>query len=195
MQVYAQRGEASNGVALLGVAMRGNPSGRNSPESFMNEEQTKTETGKVRSLPLWKSFAEQLIAEGIEHGKEYRAEVFEDGLGCKRDSIEYGFAVSEVRKILEDLGYYLSGRGMNGKAFVIIEPEGHCDVAGSRERQAMVLLLRATKLLSTTRRELMSSEDVRKLDSVLARLQIKSALISRDVRIVKKSLPESKKAA
>lgn len=155
----------------------------------MNEENTNTDNGRLRKLPLWRALAEEMITNGVEHGKTYPAEYFEKGLSCLRTSLEYGFSISEIRKVLEDDGYYLSGMGQNGTAFVIVEPERHVDIAESRERQATILLFRAVKLLTATRHELLEPEDKQKLDSLLARVSIKAALVSRDNRTIRKPTP------
>lgn len=56
-----------------------------SPPKFMNEEtkqigESETQLAELVRLPLWRACAESMLAEGVEYGKTYTAEYFEQHL-------------------------------------------------------------------------------------------------------------------
>lgn len=152
-----------------------------------------TEPNNVVRLPLWKSCVDDMREEGINHGKTYPAEYFEQKLRTQRDSMQFGLALSEIRRELEKDGFYLSGRGQNGNQFLILPPENNRDVMASYQRQALDSLRRGVILGTNTRLDLLPPEDRKKHESLLEKLAIRTALMQRSgaiAKIVKKHSPQ-----
>lgn len=142
----------------------------------MNENEIKqignaeTQTSNLTRLPLWKSCVDSMLAEGIQFGKTYSAEYFEERLKCKRHEMKFGLAVSQVRRRLESDGFYLSGRGLKGDSFIILEPNRNQDVMSSYASEALDALKRGVILGTNTRVDLLSDEERRRHESLLEKL-------------------------
>lgn len=76
-------------------------------------------TETIRRLPLWRNLLDELLAEGIEYGKKYDAERFEEALSCKRNTMQFGIAVHKIRTALEEKGFYLQGHVMRDGILVV----------------------------------------------------------------------------
>lgn len=144
----------------------------------------------VIRLPLWRECVKDMLKIGIEHGKIFESEYFEKWLRCSRDDMQFGLQISEVRRALEEEGYYLSGRGQHGKQYIIVPPEINADVMRSYGRKAADALRRGVILGTNTRLDLLAPEDRRRHESILEKMAIKSALIERSSAIIK-ALPEA----
>lgn len=147
----------------------------------------------VRRLPLWKSCVEEMRVQGVDYGKVYTAEYFEQRLKCKRDEMEFGLAISEIRRDLETSGFYLSGRGQSGNQYVILPPENNRGVMSGYQRAALDALKRGIILGTTTRLDTLSAEDRRRHESVLEKMAMRHALVrntTQIVRVLKKHAPK-----
>lgn len=152
-----------------------------------------TEPNNVIRLPLWKSCLDDMRQEGVNHGKTYTAEFFEDKLKCERNSMQFGLALSEIRRELEKDGFYISGRGQSGNQFVILPPENNQDVMAAYQRQALDALRRGVILGTNTRLDLLPSADRKKHESLLEKIAIRTALMQRSgtiAKIIKKHSPD-----
>lgn len=141
---------------------------------------------------MWSSCYEDMIAEGVHHGKVFPVEFFEERLHNKFGSVRFGFDIARIRRELETNGYYLSGRGMGGKGFVIVPPESNTAVCRHHRKIGFTRMKRGVILGNTTRTELMTEEQRRRHESQLERLAIQVALIDRSgavARLVKKHNP------
>ena len=146
-------------------------------------------------LPLWKACLEKMLIGGVEHGKAWPTEFFESELRSKRSDMQFNFDISEIRRELEKVGYYLSGRGQNGTQFVIIAAEHNKDVMANYNRAAFDSLRRGITLGASTRLELLSPEARQKHDAILERMQTRLALMQRSMQIkraLEKSAPKQK---
>lgn len=128
---------------------------------------------------------EQMRADGVHYGKTYPAEFFEGMLRCKRDAMEFGLAISEIRRELEKDGFYLSGRGQKGNQYVVLPPSGNVDVMAHYSRVASDALKRGVILGTNTRLDTLSAEERRKHENMLERMAIKAALVSRSAQVAK----------
>ncbi|RPH38335.1 hypothetical protein EHM92_00190 [bacterium] len=137
----------------------------------------------VRKLPLWKSLVEDLITEGVEHGKVYDAARFEEALSCKRGTREFGLAVHEIKMELERHGFYLQGHAIREGSLTIIPPEKHISIAKASERRNQKNRRRAIALLGATDRELLPKKIKPFHEKILMRLQIKQLIEHRAGRI------------
>ncbi len=156
----------------------------------MNENQN---DGTVVRLPLWRACADDMRVEGIEHGKVYPAEYFEQKLRTTRDTMEFGMAISEIRRDLESSGFYLSGRGQNGNQFVILPPENNQDVMRAYQRSALDSLKRGVILGTNTRLDLLPESERRKHEALLEKLAVRTVLMNRSqsvAKFIKKHSPE-----
>lgn len=140
---------------------------------------------EVRTLPLWRGLLNELIAEGIEHGKIYDAERFEEALSCDRHTREFGLSVHSIRVELEKLGYYLQGHTVRDGKLVVLPPERNVTVARSFERKNQKNRCRAIALLGATKTELLPQKLRPYHTKMLMRLQIRQLLDARSKRIHK----------
>ena len=124
-----------------------------------------------------------MIEAGVEHGQTFDSTFFEAELKEKRDTMRFGLAISEIRRELEKVGYYLSGRGQHGNQFIILMPQDNCDVMLSYQRSAIDAMKRGVILGTQTRLDLLSDQDRRKHESVLERLALRTVLVSRSKQI------------
>jgi hypothetical protein len=130
-------------------------------------------------------------AAGIEYGKVYTAEFFEERLMVKRDDPSFCFDIPRIRRELEHSGYYLSGRGGKGETYVILPPENNADQMLAYQSAAMDALKRGCILGTNTRLDTLSAEDRRRHEAVLERAMTRSLLINRPMQV--KALLEKKK--
>lgn len=134
-----------------------------------------------------------MLLEGVDYSKVYDAAWFEDRLKCPRYSMQFGLAISEIRRGLESKGFYLSGCGQNGNQFIILPPENNQDVMAGYQRAATDALKRGVILGTNTRLDLLKDDDRRKHESVLEKMALKMVLLNRSVAIgnaVKKHQPK-----
>ncbi len=149
----------------------------------MNEQNENT--GEVIRLPLWKSCLETMRKDSVSYGKTYPAEYFEKALKVTRDTMQFGLAISEIRRELEMDGFYLSGRGQNGNQYVILPPENNQDVMRSYQRAALDALKRGVILGTNTRLDLLESEDRRRHEALLEKLAIRTLLFKKTGEVAK----------
>lgn len=144
-----------------------------------NNKKTNTDSAEVLTLPLWKNCLEKMLAAGVNYGDTFPAKFFEEHLKAQQDTLEFGLAVSEIRRELEKRGFYLSGRGQNGEQYVILEAASNCDVMLSYQRRALDAMRRGVILGTNTPLALLEGEDRRRHEAVLERLAKRAALLGR----------------
>lgn len=128
-------------------------------------------------LPLWKTCVEDMLAAGVSYGTTYPAEYFEQKLRCSRDEMKFGLAISEIRRSLETKGFYLSGRGLKGDSFVVLEPSSNQDVMKSYSSAALDALKRGVILGTNTRLDTLSSEERRRHESTLEKMAVRLLML------------------
>jgi hypothetical protein len=138
-----------------------------------------TATAQLVRLPLWKSCLEDMLASGINYGVTYPAEFFEKKLRCPRTDMRFGLAISEIRRGLEMHGFYLSGRGLKGDSFIVLQPSANQDVMRSYSSAAVDALKRGVILGTNTRLDLLNAEDRRRHESMLEKMAIRLVLMKR----------------
>ena len=136
-------------------------------------------------LPLWKGCVETMRQSGVTYGSTYEASYFEERLKCKRDTMEFGLAMSEIRRALEGDGFYLSGRGQKGDAFIVLMPEANADVMLTYQRAAINALKRGVILGTNTRLDTLDSEARARHESILEKLAMRAVLMNRSSAIYK----------
>lgn len=134
---------------------------------------------EVLRLPLWKACLDDILEEGVSHGQVFKAEFFEEKLRCTRDQMQYGLAISEIRRELEKIGLYLSGRGQNQSQFVVLPPECNADIMLHYQRVAMDSFRRSVILGTATKTDLLTDSEKQRHNAILERLANKVALLSR----------------
>jgi len=143
------------------------------------------EAAQLVRLPLWKACAEAMLAEGVDFGKVYPAEYFEERLRCKRDDMKFGFDMSEIRRVLETKGFYLSGRGGKGDSFVIVEANKNANVMKNYQASAFDCIKRGVILgMSTPLDKLTDSERIRH-EGALERMQLRLSLMRKPKEFAK----------
>lgn len=143
---------------------------------------------EVLRLPLWKNCYEEMLREGVDYGRTYSAEYFEEKLKLKRESMAYGLDLSKIRSALLSHGFFLSGRGQKGEQFVILDASANTAVMENFQAQAVKALRSGVILGTNTRIDILTAEERRKHEATLERLAIRSALISRKTPTLKKAL-------
>lgn len=154
----------------------------------MNEEikqlgETETQQAQLVRLPLWRNCVDAMLSDGIEYGKTYTAEYFEGQLRCARDEMKFGLAISEIRRQLESKGFYLSGRGLNGNSFIILQPNDNVDVMRSYSSAALDALKRGVILGTNTRLDALSDEEKRRHESVLQKIAMRLVMMKKPMQI------------
>lgn len=139
----------------------------------------------VVKLPLWKNCLESMLADGIEYGKTYSSEFFEEQLKEKRKTMEFTLAVSAIRRELEKYGFYISGRGHDGNQFIILPPENNADVMLKYQSAALDALKRGVILGTQTRLDTLGEADRRRHEKVLEKIAIRSVLMNRSKTVIK----------
>lgn len=151
-------------------------------------ENTTENTMEVLRLPLWKNCYEEMLRDGVDYGQAYPAEYFEERLKVKRDSMTFGLDISKIRAALLSHGFFLSGRGQKGEQFVVVDAAANTSVMENFQAQAIKALRSGVILGTNTRVDVLTDEERRKHESMLERLAIRSALISRKIPILKKAM-------
>lgn len=180
------RGRARLGLARRGLAGPGNTSrsSRKTDQQFtMSDDNQNTDTNndgaEVLTLPLWKNCLDGMLAVGVNYGDTFSAKFFEEHLKSNQDTMEFGLAVSAIRRELEKRGFYLNGRGQNGEQYVIVQAASNCDVMLSYQRRALDAMRRGVILGTNTPLALLKGEDRRRHEAVLERLAKRTALLGR----------------
>ena len=138
----------------------------------------------LRKLPLWKSCLEKMRSQSlINYGEVIDAPFFEEHLECKRDSMEFGLAVSSIRRELEEDGFYLSGRGQKRNQFVILPPASNANVMNAYSRAAVDALKRGVILGTNTRLDTLTESEKRRHEGILERLATRAALVARSEQV------------
>jgi len=158
----------------------------------MNTEDYETEG--VTKLPLWQNAVDEMIETGIDYGKVYPAEFFEKHLKCDRNTMSFGLGVSHIRRSLEDLGYYLTGRGQKGDQFVIVENTSNQGVGNCYMRRARDCFDRAFTLLVNTKQEGMTVEEKRRHDATAEKVAIRRALLNIKLKEARRIVKPPQKA-
>jgi hypothetical protein len=143
---------------------------------------------QVLRLPLWKNCLEEMLRNGVDHGKTYEAPFFEEHLKAERTSMAFSLGVSQIRTALLESGFFLSGRGQRGDQFVILDAASNTRVMENFQHQAAIALRKGVILGTNTRLDVLTDEERRRHESTLERLAIRSALMSRKVGAIKKAL-------
>lgn len=149
----------------------------------MSDDNQNTDTNndgaEVLTLPLWKNCLDGMLAVGVNYGDTFSAKFFEEHLKSNQDTMEFGLAVSAIRRELEKRGFYLNGRGQNGEQYVIVQAASNCDVMLSYQRRALDAMRRGVILGTNTPLALLKGEDRRRHEAVLERLAKRTALLGR----------------
>jgi hypothetical protein len=143
---------------------------------------------EVVRLPLWKNCYEEMLRDGVDYGATYPAEYFEERLKTKRDSMTFGLDISKIRAALLSHGFFLSGRGQKGEQFVIVDAAANTAVMENFQHQAIKALRSGVILGTNTRVDVLTAEERRRHESMLEKLAIRSALISRKIPTLKKAM-------
>lgn len=144
-------------------------------------------------LPLWRECAKEMLAQGVEYGKVYPSAYFETWLRCAADSMGFSLGIAEIRRVLESHGFYLSGRGQKGEQYIILPPQANADVMQCYARKATDALKRGVILGTNTRLDSLGADDRRRHESMLEKMAVKFALVSRSQQVAA-ALPKSAQA-
>lgn len=149
----------------------------------MSEEQDSQPT--LVKLPLWRSALDELSRDGVNYGQTISAAWFEKHLRCERDSMQFGLAISEIRRELEKQGFYLSGRGQKRNQFVILPPASNSKVMENYGAMAVDALKRGVILGTNTRLDSLNPSERQRHQGVLERMALKAVLLHRSQSIAK----------
>jgi|GEM_PF-2510803 len=108
----------------------------------MVNETDEIRTGETTKLPLWKSFLQKLIEEGLCYGTKIPTERLELELRAMRGTMRFRLDVSKIRTALLPYGFYLNGRGSARSGFYLIQPAddnvGTAKAFGRSAKRALV---------------------------------------------------------
>lgn len=136
-------------------------------------------TGDVTRLPEWKECAKEMIAKGLTDGQAYSATFFEQWLRCVASSMKFKFAISKIRRALLHKGFYLEGRGQQGKQYVLLDRTANVGQCKRYVRNATRNQQRAVILGSNTRVDDMKPDDRRRIESYTEKQSNKLILMMR----------------
>lgn len=142
-----------------------------------------TQNNEPIRLPLWKNALDELRHGGINYGQTIESEWFEEQLRTSRDTMQFGLAVSNIRRELEKDGYYLSGRGQKGDQFVILQPSANAKVMQNYSRAAMDAIKRGVILGTNTRLDTLDQTERDRHERVLEKMATRAALLSRSKQV------------
>lgn len=125
----------------------------------------------------------------ISYGKVLETSYFEEQLRIsstdEKDKREFGFAISHIRRELEKEGFYLNGRGQEGKSYTIIPPKDNRKVMKRYQDEAIDCLTRAATLGMTTDTSTLSDEEKRKHEHTLNVAATRLILMKRSTRVAR----------
>lgn len=131
---------------------------------------------ETRRLPLWKNCLDVMRQQGVEYGKEFSTAFFEAELSQPAHSMRFSIDISRIRRELEKDGFYLSGQGMNGHAFVVVPAADNHEVMKRYLRQSRDLTVRSVTLGSATALDQLTESERMRHMQVLERAQVRQAL-------------------
>jgi hypothetical protein len=143
---------------------------------------------EVVRRPLWKNCYDEMLRDGVDYGTTYPAEYFEERLKAKRESMTFSLDISKIRAALLSHGFFLSGRGQKGEQFVVVDAAANTAVMENFQQQAIKALRSGLILGTNTRVDVLTAEERRRHESMLEKLAIRSALISRKIPTLKKAM-------
>ena len=126
---------------------------------------------------------EAMREQGIEHEKVFTVEWLAKMLRFDADSMAFGIAISDIRRELEQDGFYLNGYGQNGESYQILHARDNHKVMERYQRQAMDSFRRAVILGGMTDTSSLTEEEKRKHEKVLSRAAIRLALTKRSTQV------------
>lgn len=151
----------------------------------MSDEQIESSEGKLTKLPEWRACLDVMLKEGVEYGKVYSAEFFEEHLCAKRDEMDFEMRISEIRRALEHKGFYLTGRGGKGVQWVILPAKANQNVMRSYNRAAADAMKRGVILGTNTPLDLLSEQERRSHEATLEKMATRQILLQRSESIRK----------
>ena len=134
---------------------------------------------EIHAAALWEVPLAEMRREGVEAGKTYSVEWFENRLAAKQDTPEYGIAVSRIRRALEHDGLYLTARGQVGSGFILLPPAANDALMRAYEHGGTDMFQRAVILGSNTDLTKLTNGERRRHEATLARIAQKAALVNR----------------
>ena len=142
------------------------------------------ETIEVVVLPLWKKVAEDLIHGGLRYGQTISVMWLEASLREDQGSMAFGLAIHQIRRALEEKGYYLCGRGSTvglkaDRNYTILPAAKNRDVLVSYQRKAIDALARGVILGTNTDLSALDDADRRRHEAALEKIAMRHALVSR----------------
>lgn len=135
---------------------------------------------QITKLPLWKSCIDEMQEKGmIRYGASIKTEFFEQSLKQSRETVEFGFGMSVIRRSLEARGFYITGHGREGKSYLIIRPEDNSKVMERYNDAALDSLHRAVVLGGATDVSGMTNGQRARHEQILERTSTRLALLTR----------------
>lgn len=147
-----------------GITRNQQPMNENENE---NENEINTGISTLAKLPLWKHLADRMIAEGLEYGKEFPTEFFEQELRIARQNPNYKGQLGQIRRrIFNETGFCLHGYGSNGNWQRILEPAQNLHKGQLMVRTARRRLRDTVRITQTTDREKLTAEERQRMEQL-----------------------------
>lgn len=156
------------------------------------------ENSNVVKLPLWRSCLEDMRQEGLNYGKTFTVEWIEGKLRSKKDSVQFGIAVSRIRQELEKDGYYLNGSGATKNGLYCLQQEAaNLATMKRHNRRSRRYVMRQIRLghgtLENTLASLLTDGERKRIEQGTHRAELQ-LLFMRRTESVNKALGEKIKA-
>jgi hypothetical protein len=126
-----------------------------------------------------------MIREGIDYGKVYDAQRFEDELSCKRDTREFGLAIHKIRMELEKLGYYLQGKVESAGLLIVVKANQNVQIAKSAEHRIFKTRRRSINLLRATAVQVLTDKEKTTHTKALERIELRLMIEIRAGKVAK----------
>lgn len=133
----------------------------------------------VRTLPLWKDLFDKMEAAGLVENKTWPISFFVQGIGAAENSAQLSFGLHNIRKALRRLGWTFTSRGHNGQQYWITPRNQNADEMIRMQNLALSSLREGVILGTSTPLDSLSCDERRRHESVLEKMAIRSALMSR----------------
>ena len=131
---------------------------------------------QVRRLPLWKAFLDE---NEIDYGFTVQADELSRFLDLKPDTVEFAFAVQNIRKELRKRGMVFTSRGENGERYVVAPPAKNQGEMARMQRTAINAMKQGVILGTSTPVEMLTADERRRHEALTERMATRLALVSR----------------
>jgi hypothetical protein len=130
-------------------------------------------------LPEWKHALDKMQEIGTDYGAVFEAKWLSIVMKMEPDTLQFGIAISSIRKALRREGKHLTGQGQNGERYIIAPPQDNYRELHRLNKIAVRSLKEGVILGTSTPTDMLDANDRRRHEALTERLAIRSALLRR----------------